>query len=205
MRYISPNARLAIYNYNGRLVHQFEQHELVVGTPFNDGVEIDATTKTPFEETLQRVFDTGFTSADELLEKVGLGSLALTTEYRNFFRSPLNTVPYTTTLEGYYEVNQGTLLISSETYGPGEKVYLPNNFAITSVMQLTTGTAYVSLYFPKELWPDECLWDASAEFKKNVLLEGDESNDYWLYSHGYKPKNSLDPDSSDYVGWIRKK
>lgn len=204
MRYISPKTKLVIYNYNGEAKIIFEQHEYIKGTPFSDGNTIDATTKTPYEDTLQRVFDTGLTTTNELLEKVGLGYFDSPSQYRNFFEAPFNTIPYTTTAEGWYEVHQGTLLISNEYYHPGEKVYLTSGFALTSDNQVTTGNAYVSIYFPKELWPDECTWDATAEFKKNALLEGDESNDYWSPAQSYKPKNSTDPDSSDYVGWIRK-
>lgn len=204
MRYISKHPRLGIFDYNGNLRYQFEQGELIVGTPFDDGNEIDATTQTPFGNTLQRVFDTGLVAADELLNKVGLGYLTSSYQYRNFFRAPYQTIPYTTSHEGWYQIIQGSFLISDVIYNPGELVFLPQGFQITQNMVLTTGNAYVAAFLPQELWSEQCVWDADAEFKKNVLLVGDESNDYYLYSRGYKPKNSLDPNSSDYVGWIRK-
>lgn len=199
MRYISPFTRLAIYDYAGRIRHQFEQNELVVGLPTDTSVGIDAATKLPYEDTLMRVYENGITTANELLEKVGLGYLDdPNRQYRLFYEAPwLTSAPTAKTRTSWWEVKDGTVTYNGRTYTVGQTIELASGDT------LTLGTnAIIAELIPPYL-TETCTYDPTPEFRRNVLLEGDETNDYFLWNGGFRPRNSTDPDSQDYVGWFR--
>lgn len=199
MRYISPYTRLAIYDYKGRIRHQFEQNELVVGLPTDTSTGINAATQSPYEDTLMRVYDNGITTTNELLEKVGLGYLdGPNREYRLFYEAPwLTTAPTAKQRTSWWQVVDGTVSYQGKNYLAGRVVELASGDTLT----LLTGAIIAELIPP--YLTEVCPYDPTPEFKRNVLLEGDETNDYFLWDGGFAPRNSLDPDSRDYVGWFR--
>lgn len=201
MRYISPFARLKLYNQKGDLAYSFEQHELIVGDPTSTADVIDATTKTPENETLMRVkqpINPG--GPNELLEKCGLGYLVPDpTKWGNFYESPYVSEVSALTYDSYWMVHAGTVEVDNKVYYPGQIFKLLAN----SVISNTPSLILSQWFYPGQI-KEEASVDYAAEYKRNALWKGDESVDYWHWDEPYVPMNSLNTSDPNYFGWYRK-
>lgn len=204
MRYISPFARLKLYKQNGDLAYSFEQHELVINSVTSTATAdiIDATTKTPIEETLMRVYDQPITPGGptELLELCGLGYLNNNNaNWRLFYESPWVQAVTALTYDSYWLVNQGQVTYNNKTYYPGDIIQLASGDSLT-----LSGSNYISQWFFKGMLKEDDTVDRSALFRQNNLLVGDESPNYWTWSGGgYQPTNSLVSTDPNFFGWVR--
>jgi len=199
MRYISVYDRLKLYDYNGDLKYSFHNKELIIGLPTDTSAVIDASTQTPFEKTLMRVYPTSLTTgSNALLEQCGLGYLDSPSNYRLFFEAPYLTEA-TPTQPTRYRVEKGTVTYNNKTYKAGEIIEAASGTTVTA-----NQNSYFALWLPSALDRIECggSWSPTEQFKINNLLTGNESSEYWTYSLGFSGKNSVDPNSPDYVGWI---
>jgi hypothetical protein len=199
MRYISVYDRLKLYDYSGNLRYSFYNKELIVGSPTDPNAVIDASTQTPFENTLMRVYNTTLTnSANSLLELCGLGYLDTPANYRLFFEAPYLTSLNVTT-PGRYRVEKGTVTVNGTTYYPGQII----NAQSGDVINATTGSFFAP-WLPSALDRIECggSWSPTEQFLINNLLTGNEPAQFWTYSLGFSGRNSTDPNDPAFVGWI---
>jgi len=208
-RYISQHDKLMLLNtFNGDLIHLFDQGILIVGDPTTNGGAANVIDPTSLPHLFATDLDGSGTAHD--LEHVGLGSLngkdyggtslaKMAYGYRGkfFMANPVVAGTETILAGQRWQVTSGSVTYGGVAYSRGD------------VVETTYGTNFVNVssgrvapYLPLDL-VNACNAFREEEYKIKNLKVGDEVNGYWDWNTGYTARNSVDPNSDDFIGYVR--
>ncbi len=155
---------------------------------------------------MQRVYETGITTTDELLEKCGLGYFFPIQNRRLFFKADLLTKTSSSKVIPPGQtaiVKSGSINIGGITYDAGDLIPASGvTVDLSAILAEAPDNIVIGLWFPEDML-HECERDAECYFRQNILYEGDEALGYWDPLTGYKARNSTNPNDTTFVGWIR--
>jgi hypothetical protein len=191
--------------------YQFVNGELTIVDTTTDtaGYRIEAVTRSTAGESLNQLFTLDYepdavdwTDQDEAIQGGGLlisgtagnpWAAEATDPYWNqrlFYKAPTLTSSSSSAVSGlYYKVLTGTAINSGTTYVVGD--------IFQAVSTTVTGTGTFELETPPKYG---CEYDAAAEFKKKLLVNGDETIGYGTPANGFTPMISNSYSDTDFIG-----